>query len=300
MARSQMATVLFNPERTDQTWRQKTADQVVVKSKLELQIGRMSLSRRGLLFAEYCLASYLPQPQIEILAKQRFGLDECLLDVQGNVALAARQTDWSISARRFQNYEDCTVVLAMNESPRWSELCHGLVRPPVLAETKGYEQPVIKQLADKIWPALETALRNNYRPLRFIGHGVAGAVAAICANRCLMSYIRSEPLEIHTYGSPRWGDPAFHRTHRVYHYRWVLPTDPVSELPPAWLGYRHYGEQMTIDDTGRRRKQGIGHRLLDQVRAWRLSNSKQDRPIQPDHAIARYVDALYEYSLRTK
>lgn len=295
-----MAPVFFNPDRTDHAWRQKTADQLVIKSNLERQIGQMSLPRRGLLFAEYCLASYLPLEQCEIVAKQQLGLDECLLDTHAGVEVDVDHSRWTISVRRFQNYEDCTVVLALDESPRWGELCRTLVHPPVVAETQGYEQPVIKKLADAIWPALESALQNNYRPLRFVGHGVAGAIAAICANRCLMSYIRSEPLEIHTYGSPRWGDPTFHQTHRVYHYRWVLPTDPVSELPPAWMGYRHYGEQLTIDDEGRRQRQGIGSRLLDQARAWRLSNSKTDRPIQPDHAIARYVDAIYEHSLRKR
>ncbi len=63
----------------------------------------------------------------------------------------------------------------------------------VIGETVGWVHRGFKREVDDLWPRLEQALVNNTRTLWFTGHSLGGAMAAICAGRCTLSYIRSNP-----------------------------------------------------------------------------------------------------------
>jgi len=67
-------------------------------------------------------------------------------------------------------------------------------------------------------------------------------MAAICAGRCRLSYIRSNPRALYTYGSPRVGNRRYVNYVQLEAYRWVNNNDIVTRVPPSWLGYRHKGE----------------------------------------------------------
>lgn len=44
------------------------------------------------------------------------------------------------------------------------------------------------------------------------------------------------------------------RHDQVNHFRWVHNNDVVTRVPPAWMGYRHCGDEIYLDRHGRIRK----------------------------------------------
>ena len=77
------------------------------------------------------------------------------------------------------------------------------------------------------------------------------------------------------------------------HIRWVNNNDIVPKVPPAWLGYRHTGEEHYLDSEGRLKKLNLLQRRKD---AWDgFVSGLKNRTIDHfrDHLIDRYVDHIY-------
>ena len=91
----------------------------------------------------------------------------------------------------------------------WNDIRADLDLATVIAETVGRVHRGFKREVDDLWPRLEQALVNNTRTLWFAGHSLGGAMAAICAGRCKLSYIQSNPRALFTYGSPRVGNRRY-------------------------------------------------------------------------------------------
>lgn len=53
---------------------------------------------------------------------------------------------------------------------------------------------------NELWPRLELVIRENQRPIWFAGHSLGGAMAAVCAVKCKMAPIPSDPRAIFSYG----------------------------------------------------------------------------------------------------
>jgi triacylglycerol lipase len=75
----------------------------------------------------------------------------------------------------------------------------------------------------------------------------------------------------------------------VTHYRWVHNNDVVTRVPPAWMGYRHCGNELYLDRFGRiRRLSGIlrsrdrWRGILGGLLQWRLD-------LLTDHSISQYA-----------
>ena len=114
-------------------------------------------------------------------------------------------------------------------------------------------------------------------------------MATICAYRCKASSISSNPQELHTFGSPRVGCRRYIRHAEVTHYRWVHNNDVVTRVPPAWMGYRHCGNEVYLDRFGRIRKLTGIWRSRDRWRGligglfqWKLD-------LLADHSIKHYA-----------
>jgi triacylglycerol lipase len=72
-------------------------------------------------------------------------------------------------------------------------------------------------------------------------------------------------------------------------YRWVNNNDIVTRVPPAWLGYRHKGQEVYLNAHGKIRRLTHWQRMKDR---WRgllkgLRNGRFD-PFN-DHSIIEYV-----------
>ena len=162
-----------------------------------------------------------------------------------------------------------------------------------IAETVGKVHRGFKQEVDDLWSYLEEGLQQNTKPLWFTGHSLGGAMATICAGRCLLSHVKSEPEGLFTYGSPRVGCKKYVNYTDVPHFRWVNNNDVVTRVPPVWLGYRHCGTEMYLDRHGK----------LKDIQGWRRVSDRAQGLLKEfttkfrvdylsDHSIQDYVDLL--------
>jgi hypothetical protein len=165
----------------------------------------------------------------------------------------------------------------------WADLDLGTV----VSETVGRVHRGFKREVYDLWPRLEQALVNNTRTLWFAGHSLGGAMAAICAGRCVLSHIRSNPRALFTYGAPRVGNRRYVNYVEFEAYRWVNNNDIVPRLPPAWLGFRHKGQEIYLNAYGEIRRLTHWQRVKDRwrglIRGLREGNLDFFRPLDPAH-----------------
>lgn len=262
--------------------KKKQASEFAFKSNLDRPIEELSVLRRSLLFSEISMASYLPIEQCNIAAGILGFTDGKFFSSRG------AQAYW------FQNQFDSVVVFRGTEVHEWNDIAADVNALSALAETVGKVHRGFKTEVDEIWPHVEKELEKNTKPLWFCGHSLGGAMANICAGRCMLSYIKSEPEELYTFGSPRVGCKRYVNHVKIPHYRWVNNNDIVTRVPPNWLGYRHSGIEMYIDHLGRLKNiqgwQRINDGLrgfLSGIRRWRVDHLS-------DHSSPGYIDAVFK------
>jgi triacylglycerol lipase len=129
----------------------------------------------------------------------------------------------------------------------------------------------------------------------FAGHSLGGAMAAVCAVRCKISPIPSNPQAIFSYGAPRVGNRAYTSFLKVKHYRWVNNNDIVARIPPRWLGYRHMGQEIYLNRRGRISNLRSWFRVRDRfwgllasIRLWKLDYFS-------DHSMVEYIAHIRDY-----
>jgi len=171
----------------------------------------------------------------------------------------------------------------------WNDVKADLDLATAMAETAGWVHRGFKREVDELWPRLEQALVNNSRTLWFCGHSLGAAMAAICAGRCKLSYISSNPRALFTFGSPRVGSRRYVNYVQLETYRWVNNNDIVTRVPPAWLGFRHKGDEVYLNSYGKIRRLSHWQRVKDRWRGF--VKGLRDRRIDPfsDHSISEYV-----------
>jgi triacylglycerol lipase len=117
-------------------------------------------------------------------------------------------------------------------------------------------------------------------------------MATICAGRCKLSFIKSNPEELYTYGSPRVGNQRYVQFTRLRHHRWVNNNDIVPTVPPTWLGYRHCGQEWYLNYEGQLRQLHWSGRLLDNWRGLRESIHLRRFDFVADHSMFNYIAAI--------
>ncbi|MDP2339988.1 MAG: lipase family protein [Deltaproteobacteria bacterium] len=143
-----------------------------------------------------------------------------------NVAFAQRQAAWSSSGARV----------------------HG-----------GFDD-ALETVWDQVAPAIAWEQSDRVRPVLFTGHSLGGALAQLAATRAVLEgLVSSQDARVYTFGSPRAGDavfadvvaawvPATYRHVNVRAPTWGVDSDPVTAVPPRWLGFRHAGARVEILD----------------------------------------------------
>lgn len=248
-----------------------------VSSSLDGPIESLSMLRRSLLFAELSNLSYLSRAEAGILAYQ-IGFPEIrFYDRDGAQAYI------------FANDVDAVVTCRGTEPDDWNDLKADLDIGTVISETVGRVHRGFKREVDDLWPRLEQALVNNRRTLWFTGHSLGGAMAAICAGRCVLSHIRSNPRALYTYGSPRVGNRRYVNYVSFEAYRWVNNNDAVPSLPPAFLGFRHKGQEIYLNAYGQIRRLTTWQRLKDRWRGFIRGLREGNLDFYADHSILRYI-----------
>lgn len=265
----------------DQKLATKKANQISFKSKLKGPIRELSFLRKSLLFAEVSMMSYLSVEETNKAAGKLGFIDGNFFNSDGAQAYI------------FHTKHDTVLVFRGTEANEWNDIRADADALTALAETVGRVHRGFKREADDLWPYLEEELASNKLPLWICGHSLGGATATICAGRCMISHIRTEPEELYTYGSPRVGDRAYVEHAKLEHYRWVNNNDVVTRVPPVWLGYRHCGKEIYLNNVGN----------IEDLRGWRrikdrlggflrgLTRFKIDQ--LSDHSTLDYIDHIF-------
>jgi len=259
---------------------------VVVHSRACGPVAEMTFLQRALLFAELSMVSYNDEREATEAAKYVGFPDVTFFDHDGS------------QAYRFRNDYDCVIACRGTEPNEWNDIRADANVASVLAETAGKVHRGFKTEVDDLWPMLETALIGNEQPVWFCGHSLGAAMAMICAGRCFLSHIKSNPSALFTYGSPRVGDKRYINFVKLDHYRFVNNNDIVTRAPPAWMGYRHSGTEVYIDRNG-----NIGHlnHLMKRRDRWHgfftgLRRFRVDH--FSDHPLHRYLGPILEAARR--
>lgn len=263
----------------------RNADDFIFKSSVDGPISDMTVIQRGLLFAETAMMSYFAEEQFKS-AIQKIGL-----------SLRASFFSQHGLAHLLESESDMLVLFRGTSEHDWEDLEEEQQEEKnaaIFSETVGKVNHCFKEDVDHLWPQIETELETNRKPVWFVGHSLGGAFAIICANRCLLSYIRTEPAEVHTFGAPRVGTKKYVRHVNLKHYRWVNNNDFVTRVPAAWLGYRHCGEEMYIDYQGKLRTPGNLERAYNNSLCFIKSKIKGKRHREEDHSIVQYVKLIFE------
>lgn len=245
-------------------------------------IKELSSLARGLLFAELSKISYHTETQTRELAKQLNFTKVIFYEKDGSQAYS------------FINATDHVIACRGTEPHEWNDVRADLNAATAVAETVGRVHRGFKKEVDDLWPELEQALQDNTKTLWFTGHSLGGAMATICAGRCLLAHMQSTPEQIHTFGSPRVGNKRYINHTKVNYLRWVNNNDIVTQVPPAWAGYRHTGTLMYLNEHGKLAKltplQLKQDRWSGFVKGLKLGKIDHFH----DHLIDQYVEFIYQ------
>jgi triacylglycerol lipase len=276
-----MARVKHTPKPQEKLANKK-ASEFSFKSRLRGPISELSLLQRSLLFAEVSMVSYLSIEECNLAAGKLGFIDGKFFNSN------AAQAYW------FQSEHDSVVVCRGTEAREWEDIKADANALAAVAETVGKVHRGFKAEVDEIWPYIEKELEPNTKPLWFCGHSLGGAMANICAGRCTLSYIKSEPEELFTFGSPRIGCRRYVNHVKLNHFRWVNNNDIVTRMPPPWLGYRHNGKEMYLDRLGRLKELKGWRRVSDRLQGFWGGLRKWKLDQLSDHSAVQYIDAIFE------
>ena len=251
-----------------------------IQSRAFKKIDEAPLLERSLLFAELANIAYLPPDRVKPLA--------CKV---GFTAFEFIERDGS-QAYIFENHHDSVIACRGTEPNEWNDIKADIDAVSVVAETIGRVHRGFKQEVDDLWPELEQHLLENTKSLWFCGHSLGGAMAAICAGRCFLSHIPATPSGVFTYGSPRVGNNRYVNHVKLDYFRWVNNNDIVTHVPPAWMGYRHTGQELYINAYGRVREMTGWQRTKDRWRGFIMGLKRGSIDNFADHQVDLYIKAI--------
>lgn len=249
-------------------------------TRLNGPVAELGFLEQSLLFAELSRLSYFSRGEAGRAANE-IGFPEIrFYDRDGAQAYI------------FGNDVDAVVTCRGTEPNEWNDIRADLNALTDLAETAGRVHRGFNREVNDLWPRLEKALVSNERTLWFTGHSLGGAMSAICAGRCKLSHIKSDPEGLFTYGSPRVGNRRYVNYVRLNYYRWVNNNDIVPRVPPTWFGYRHAGQELYLNRNGQLSAAHGYLRFRDRwwgffrtLRRWRIDHFS-------DHLMGEYITAI--------
>lgn len=265
----------------------QTASQLILRSKITNDISASSALTRSLLFAELSMIAYLPFDQVKLAATQLGFTETDFFNNDGSQAYA------------FANQKDIVIACRGTEADEWNDLKADINAAQALAETVGKVHRGFKKEVDDLWPILEKKLKTNTKNLWFTGHSLGGAMATICAGRCLLSKIDSSPIQIQTFGSPRVGNKRYINHAQVDYIRWVNNNDIVTRSPPVWMGYRHTGKEIYLDSEGKIKVLTKIQRNQDRWKGFISGLKNKEIDHLSDHSITRYVEYIFREAVQS-
>lgn len=277
---------------SDQTAVQLTLRSPDFKVNVEDSVSSHGLLQRALLFAELSMIAYLIPEQAKKAAVRLGFTETTYYDNDGSQAYS------------FSNDNDIVIAFRGTEPNEWNDIKADMDAKKALAETAGHVHRGFKKEVDDLWPQLEEMLlshkQNLSKKLWFTGHSLGGAMASICAGRCLLAHIAIEPEQVQTFGSPRVGTKRYINHAKVNYLRWVNNNDIVPRTPPVWLGYRHAGQEMYLDANGKLRELNRIERRADMWKGLVSGFRRKEIDYFSDHLIDRYVENIHAELIATQ
>lgn len=255
---------------------------LVLFSQVTKPLREMTFLERALLMAELAMIAYNDEDEAR-RASTLVGFPEVHFFNQSGA-----------QAFRFANEVDSVIACRGTEPHEWTDVRADVDAVSVLAETAGRVHRGFKREVDRLWPMLEERLTNNQLPVYFVGHSLGGAMAKICASRCLLSHIATNPRQLFTFGSPRVGNRQYVQFVTLDHYRFVNNNDIVTRVPPMWLGYQHSGHEVYFNRDGKIKRYNL---LMKGRDRWRgVIRGLWNRQIDylSDHSIHEYCKHLQQ------
>lgn len=240
---------------------------------------------RALLFAELSMIAYLPHDLVKVAAVKLGFTETDFFDNDGSQAYS------------FENKQDIVIAFRGTEANEWNDLKADINATQALAETAGRVHRGFKKEVDDLWPEIEKKLSLTSKNLWFTGHSLGGAMATICAGRCVFSSKVPSPQQIQSFGSPRVGNKRYINHAKVDYIRWVNNNDIVTRSPPIWLGYQHSGKEIYLDSVGRIKSLTQVQRSRDRWKGFILGIKNKEIDYLSDHAITRYVDYIHREAM---
>lgn len=243
-------------------------------------IQNMTVNERALLFAKLSKVAYMKP---EAAKKQGMAL--------GFKFIEFYNADGA-QAYRFQNMHDTVIACRGTEPTDINDIKADLNAWPVKSESVSRVHAGFKNEADDLWPLLESKLRIaavKKRNLWFTGHSLGAAMTTIMASRCFAAEHLSDPVEIHTFGSPRVGWKGYTQNLKTPHYRWVNNNDIVSRVPLLLMGYKHHGKECYFDAEGNLTKATVLFKFREFLDG--LFTSGMADPLA-DHGVDAYISNI--------
>lgn len=252
---------------------------LVLYSEVREPLAGLSFLRRSLVLAELAMIAYNDEPEAQAAARAIGFSKAQLVSYDGSQAYL------------FSSPHDMVLACRGTQLTEWNDIEADAYAVMSVVGTFGRVHSGFYHEVDDLWPMLEIVLRHNDKPVWFCGHSLGAAMSTICAYRCKMS-AAGNVQELHTFGSPRVGCKRYVRHAGVSHYRWVHNNDVVTQVPPAWMGYRHGGIEVYLDSLGRIRALSGLVRFGDRWRGFLSGLMGWEFDLLSDHSIRHYAQHI--------
>jgi triacylglycerol lipase len=243
-------------------------------------LSQMSFLERALALGELSMIAYNDESEAR-RAGRAIGFPQVeLLDCDGAQAYV------------FRNDHDCVVAFRGTQATEWNDIQADARATLAVIGTLGRVHSGFNRELDDIWPLMRALLADIRLPLYFCGHSLGGGVATLAAYRCRSEALPNQPLELHTFGSPRVADHRYVGQAMLKHYRWVHNNDIVTREPPRRMGYWHSGSLVYLDRHGRIRRLSAPMRQRDRLYGFMKGLGEGQIDMLSDHRIHRYVEHI--------
>lgn len=253
---------------------------LVLYSDVRQPLSAMTFLERALAFSELSMIAYNDEAEAR-RAGDAIGFPHVeLLDRDGAQAYV------------FRNDHDVVVAFRGSQATEWNDIQADARATLAVIGTLGRVHSGFNRELDDIWPLMGDLLAANRLPLYFCGHSLGGGVATLAAYRCRSEAFPNQPVELHTFGSPRVADHRYVGHTMLKHYRWVHNNDIVTREPPRRMGYWHSGTLVYLDRRGRLRRLSATQRQRDRLYGFMKGLGQWQIDMLADHSIHRYVQHI--------
>lgn len=199
--------------------------------------------RTALALAHAANAAYLDDPLTdgpfsELRWDEVVAFNNVITDTEGFVAVDAENT--VVAFRGTENQEIRDWITNLGSKYYGTKVGRGRVHHGFATAWRSVRDTVVKLLESN---------HHQDRALWLTGHSLGGALATIASRDLPAKY---KPFGVHTFGSPRVGDPEFVKFFNVNYFRFVNGDDIVPHVPfqGLFVKYGHVGKRQIMMPNG--------------------------------------------------